>query len=648
MSVAVPSCLRIVVVESDLSYRLLLEEALTSNGHSVTFCGSGLEALAVLQQDSSIQLVIANWEMPEMAELDFWRSVRRCEGQQYLYLIVLIAKAGEETTLAALESDGDAFVSKSCDLSELSLQLKVVGRLVSLENRLAAQIEKLAQANRFKDDFLSNMSHELRTPMNGVLGMVGHLLATPLNSQQREYATIVRQSAENLLVVLNDILDFSEIESGKLKLEMIPFSPAEVANEALAPFVRRAVDSGVALTGIYSSRLPERCMGDPARFRQVLMNLVSNGLKFTERGHVKLTLVSDRLSLIATVSDTGMGIAPGRLKEIFKPFDQLDPSIQRRYGGTGLGLPICQRLMQLMSGQLSMESQLGKGTLVRATLPLIPVGNTNSKQLRLSSELAVTVVADNTAYIELIYRSFRDWGVEPSPLLSRCKTLWELLDSGQMIIGGLILADSACCSDEDLVRLAEVAAKSRLLLLNSDPRRKKELAQGSLVSMPFTTLSLRQSVLGLAALPNLDVNVPVLPLRVLLAEDNPVGQTVVRLILEQQGCLATVVADGHLAIEAVKGQPFDLILMDLQMPTMDGFEATSRIRTWELEAGRSRQAIVALTALAFESDRQRTILAGMDAFLTKPVVAAEIHHLLTVLRAGTFVSNAPSSSPNFE
>jgi two-component system, sensor histidine kinase and response regulator len=636
----VQSYLKIMVVDDDQTNRILLEQTLSGWGHSVTSCGSGLDALSILQEDTTIQLVIADWEMPEMNGLALCRCVRRLDRQHYLYVIVLTARTGKEHTLAALEAGADAFVSKSCDFSELSLQLRVVGRLVSLETKLAAQIDKLAQANQYKDDFLANMSHEIRTPMNGVLGMVGHLLATPLNPQQREYATIVRQSAENLLVVLNDILDFSKIEAGQLKLESIPFSPAELANEALAPFVRRAIDSGVALTGIYARDLPDRCLGDPARFRQVLMNLVSNGLKFTEQGSVTLRLSTEGSELVATVADTGIGIAEGRLQEIFKPFDQLDPSIQRRYGGTGLGLPICQRLMQLMSGQLRLESKLGEGTIARAALPLMIVDGT-AKGAIFRPDYPVTLVVRNLAYLKLLRCSLEEWGVAPRQVNCCAELLSDSQAEGVASLDGLIILDSACCTDEELGRLAqEATGETRILVLNTEAQRTIAMDQVPLVSMPFTTLSLFQSVqvpVRSSNLPLPGVKTIMRPLRVLLAEDNPIGQTVVRLMLEQQGCQVTVVADGHLAVDATKLHPYDLILMDLQMPTVDGLEATRQIRKWESEESQERHTIVALTALAFESDRQKTLAAGMDSFLTKPVVAAEVQHLLRELRTGEFV-----------
>ncbi len=417
-------------------------------------------------------------------------------------------------------------------------------------------------------------------------------------------------------MVLNDILDFSKIEAGLLEVERIPFSPAQVASEALSPFVAKALDSKLALTALLTPRIPAVLKGDPARFRQVLINLVSNAIKFTSEGYVTLTMDLFDQHLVASVADSGAGIPREKLVEIFQPFNQLDPSIHRLYGGTGLGLAICQRLMQLMGGRLTMSSEVGVGTVVRAALPLSQELEPTDFFTNLPAE--VGLLAGQDAYGQLVRSTLEQRGVKT-----------QSLQPGESFRGTVVVDTSFARVPEDCQQVVILHTDSGSLGLDDERLHW--------VSRPFTSHSLLRALVGQESdgeLENDQAWEQQRTLRVLLAEDNPIGQTVVRLMLEQEACEVTVVSDGgDAAREAIEGN-YQLVLMDVQMPTLNGLDATRQVRAWEQQHGREPVLIVALTALAYETDRRSTIEAGMNSFLTKPVVVSELKHLISEIRKG--------------
>ncbi len=573
-------------MDDESSSRILLEETLRGWGHEVATAASAIEALACLGTDPALQLMITDWVMPDIDGLELCRMVRRLERAPYLHIIILTARSEREDLLEALEAGADAFLAKSYDLSELKAHLKVAQRIASLEETLAREAEVARQASQAKSDFLAGVSHEIRTPMNGVLGLSRILRQLPESSpQQREYAELIHQSAENLLVLLNDILDFSKIEAGKLDLVEAELSLEELVSESMAPFVARMGE--VALVGVLAANLPRRVRGDRARLRQVLINLISNAVKYTERGAVTIRAEwSDHLRL--SVEDTGCGVDPRLIPRLFEPFRQAEPQA----GGTGLGLSICRRLLGLMGGSIELASTPGQGTRAVVSLPLEVVEP--ASELPPAPRGTAAVLA--RPYLrEVLLAGARQAGFQPVLVAS--------VEEGEQLAPELWLVDGL--PERELVgRVLDVSGPR--------PLTSASLAR-ALQADNRAEATPRSASLGLS---------------VLAVEDNQINQIVLRLMLEEHGCEVVLAGDGPEAIGRFQEQPFDLVFMDLRLPGMDGVETTARLRALESEQGRRRSPIVALTAQALPSDRERCRGAGMDAFLAKPLVAEELAALL--------------------
>jgi signal transduction histidine kinase/CheY-like chemotaxis protein len=528
--------------------------------------------------------------------------------------------------------------------------------------RAHRQLDEAGKAARaaeaVKSEFLSNMSHELRTPMHGLLGTAQLLLTTPLSPEQQEYVGLLRSSAHTMLEVVNGILDFSNVSSGELELDHTDFPLRETVGAAVRSSAAPALQKGLEVTCFVDPRVPDAVHGDAGRLRQILAHLIGNAIKFTARGEVSLAIdveVVDRLTrscvLHAIVRDTGIGIPNDQLAAIFEPFTQADGSLTRRYGGTGLGLTIVRRLVDLMGGRIWVRSTPGLGSEFHFTVRLglnDAAADVSSSHVKSLAGLPVIVVDDNATNRRILQVQLTHAGLRPTIVDSGIRAL-ETLDraawSGHPFRAMVLDVQMPDMDGYAVVEHVRNGADRRdlpILLLTSVP-----LAEAAERCRALRVVALTKPVTGeqiLRALASVvvadasradalraePVELPARRMRVLVAEDTPTNQQVVRRWLEKWGHEVVMTRDGVEALQAIGGQPFDAILMDVQMPEMDGLEATAAIRVREAVDGR-RTPIIAMTAHARDEDRERCLAAGMDHYLSKPISAEELRALLATL-----------------
>ncbi len=679
---------RVVVVHENITERRKAEESLKVSDLALKSISQGViitDANRLILSSNAAFSAITGYSIPEI----LGRNCKFLQGpltdQQTVEAIRTALKNATHFSGEILNyrKDGNTFWNE-LTISPLWNEHGKLSHFVGVtrditDRKWAEQVVRQAQAtaeasSRAKSEFLANMSHEIRTPMNGIIGMTELTLDTELTASQREYLEAVKVSADTLLTVINDILDFSKIEAGKLDLDPVEFDLRETLDNTLKPLAMRAHQKGLELTCDIANEIPDILVADSVRLRQIWVNLVGNALKFTAIGEIGIEATVESINhnnavLHFKVTDTGIGIPKEKRERIFEQFSQADGSTTRRYGGSGLGLTISAQLVKLMGGRIWVESEVGRGSTFHFTVSL-GISSVQPKQhgrlyVDHLKDLSVLVVDDNATNRRILDEMLKKWGMKPTLAASGTMALTALRQTigtksyFQLIIVDCVMPGMDGFSLIEQIQRDDSYTKPVVMMLTSDKltgdtARCRDLGIACHLVKPVMQAKLLNSILNALGVARLNenrtraissiVSAPVSDdmkkLHILLAEDNVVNQKVAVRILERQGHKVEVAENGKEVLKLLESRNFDVVLMDVQMPEMNGFEATACIRTLEKTTG-AHVPIIAMTANAMKGDRERCLAEGMDGYISKPI---KIPELLEALQ--TLTSPPPSLKVN--